>query len=230
MSAFVESNKIPVGRLDTAAAVISDKKWQALLGAVINGVKVRDACKKLAISKGQLEAALRTNKEYKKTWEEAKRAALRKIWDMETIEQILVTIAMNEKGGYLKSIIEDMGLEPSTFYQLVLKDPEIRQMYDEARQIQAEIQADEMRAIAEDGRNDSYVDDRGRTRVDHDVVQRSKLRIDTLKWTMSKLHYKRFGDKIQQDVNANIVVDHAERLEKARKRTETMRDVTPPRP
>lgn len=221
---LVQSNKLPVGRMDTAAAALSDRKWQSLLGLVATGVRVSDACKKLTVSKSQLEGILRADKAAKAAWEDAKLAAMRRVWDIDTVEDVLTKVAMNEAGGYLKSIIEDMGLDPASFYRLLLKDDEIRQMYEQAREVQAEIQADEMRQIADDGRNDSYVDDRGRARVDHDVVQRSKLRIDTLKWTMSKLHYKRFGDKIQQDVNANVVVDHAERLEKARRRMETMRD------
>ncbi len=43
-----------------------------------------------------------------------------------------------------------------------------------------------------------------------------------MKWRMSKLHWKRFGDKVQQDQNINLVVDHAERLEAARRRRDKL--------
>jgi hypothetical protein len=82
--------------------------------------------------------------------------------------------------------------------------------------------ADELQYIADYGLNDTYTDDKGRKRVDQDVVQRSRLRVDTMKWRMSKLHWKRFGDRVQQDQNINLVVDHAERLEAARKRLDSL--------
>lgn len=206
---------------------LSEAKWAPLLGLIANGTPVKQALKEMSIGRAQLEGALRSDKQRKQAWEDAKTAALKREWDVETVEDILTQIAMNENGGFLKHIIENMGLAPDSFYRLMMRDDEVRMAYEEARQIQAEIQADEMRQIANDGANDSYIDDRGKIRVDHDVLGRSKLRVDTMKWTMSKLHYKRFGDKIQQDQNINLVVDHAERLANARKRAETMRDVTP---
>jgi len=226
---LIESHEIED---DTARAsgkrALSDGKWASLLGLVASGTRVPVALKELKIGRAQFEGAVRADKKRKQAWEEAKLAALQKEWDLETVEEILTQIAMNENGGYLKGIIENMGLDPASFYRLMTKDDEIRTAYEESRQIQAEIQADEMRKIANDGSNDSYIDDRGKVRVDHDVLGRSKLRVDTMKWTMSKLHHKRFGDRIQQDQNINMVVDHAERLANARKRSESMRDITPP--
>ena len=55
--------------------------------------------------------------------------------------------------------------------------------------------ADEMMDIADDGRNDTYVDEKGRKKVDWDVVHRSKLRVDTRKWIASKLKPKIYGDR-----------------------------------
>lgn len=69
------------------------------------------------------------------------------------------------------------------------------QRYAQARQDQADYLADEMMDIADDGRNDTYVDDKGRKKVDWDVVHRSKLRVDTRKWIASKLKPKIYGDR-----------------------------------
>ena len=66
--------------------------------------------------------------------------------------------------------------------------------------------AEEILAIADDGINDTYVDDDGRPRVDNDVIQRSRLRVDTRKWLMSKMAPKRFGDKV--DVNHGAQPDN----------------------
>jgi hypothetical protein len=122
----------------------------------------------------------------------------------------------------LNKILDDRGLDQSRFYYLMNRDENVRQMYEEARQIQAENMSDELQYIADFGLNDTYTDDKGRTRVDQDVVQRSRLRVDTMKWRMAKLHWKRFGDRVQQDQNIHMVVDHAERLEAARKRLDIL--------
>jgi hypothetical protein len=50
-------------------------------------------------------------------------------------------------------------------------------------------------SIADDGKNDTYEDDEGRTRTDHDVIARSRLRVDTRKWYLSKVLPKIYGDR-----------------------------------
>ena len=66
--------------------------------------------------------------------------------------------------------------------------------YAQAREIQADYMADEIIDIADDGANDSYVDEEGKVKVDYDHIQRSKLRVDARKWVASKLKPKRYGD------------------------------------
>lgn len=72
-------------------------------------------------------------------------------------------------------------------------------LYARAKEQQQELQEDELMDIADDGTNDTYVDEKGQPKVDHDHIQRSKLRIDTRKWLMAKLKPKKYGDKV--DVN-----------------------------
>lgn len=49
--------------------------------------------------------------------------------------------------------------------------------------------------IADDGINDTYIDDQGNVRTDTDVIARSKLRIDTRLKLLAKWDPKRYGDK-----------------------------------
>lgn len=51
--------------------------------------------------------------------------------------------------------------------------------------------------IADDGSNDTYIDDDGNVKVNHDVIQRSKLRVEQRRWHASKLRPKKYGDRIQ---------------------------------
>lgn len=67
--------------------------------------------------------------------------------------------------------------------------------------MQAELLADELFTIADDGSNDTIVVDEetGSTATNHDVINRSRLRVDTRKWYLSKVLPKIYGDKL--DVN-----------------------------
>jgi hypothetical protein len=77
-----------------------------------------------------------------------------------------------------------------------------RQHYARAREKQADHFLEEIRDIANDGRNDWEIVESERTGQDRIVlnaehVQRSRLRVDTLKWVMSKLAPKKYGDKLE---------------------------------
>jgi hypothetical protein len=53
--------------------------------------------------------------------------------------------------------------------------------------------------IADDGVNDKYIDENGNFRTDTDVIQRSKLRIETRMKLLAKWDPKRYGDRITQE-------------------------------
>ena len=59
---------------------------------------------------------------------------------------------------------------------------------------------DELNEIADDGRNDwMTVTRRDGSEIEvanNEVLQRSRLRVDTRKWIMSKILPKRYGDKL----------------------------------
>lgn len=56
---------------------------------------------------------------------------------------------------------------------------------------------DEILEISDDGGRDTYRDENGLLRVDQEVVQRSKLRVESRRWLLSKLLPKEFGDRQQ---------------------------------
>jgi hypothetical protein len=77
-----------------------------------------------------------------------------------------------------------------------LSRPEHTEQYARAREAQADKMAEDILAIADDGLNDTYTDDDGNERTDHDVVARSRLRVDARKWLASKMAPKKYGDKM----------------------------------
>lgn len=88
----------------------------------------------------------------------------------------------------------------STVHLWVLEDREgFSKKYARARDIQAENMFDEILDIADDGENDYMTitkGDRDYNVEDREVTNRSKLRVDSRKWYLSKVLPKKFGDKL----------------------------------
>ena len=87
---------------------------------------------------------------------------------------------------------------PSTFtlYKWLAASPAMAQSYARARDQCMDRWADEIIAIADDASGDYYEDDQGNSKFDNQNPQRSKLRIDTRKWVMSKIS-RRYADKVE---------------------------------
>lgn len=78
--------------------------------------------------------------------------------------------------------------------------PAFRDQYACAREVQADELFDETLEIADDGTKDfvkkTNADGSEYDAVDHEHIQRSKLRVDTRKWMASKLAPKKYGEKV----------------------------------
>ncbi len=77
------------------------------------------------------------------------------------------------------------------------KHEDFSEQYARARARQADALFDEALEIADDASGDWAVDKDGKKTLDHEHVQRSRLRVDTRKWAAGKLAPKRYGDKLQ---------------------------------
>lgn len=94
----------------------------------------------------------------------------------------------------------DMPSRDSVFRWLRVH-PEFSDQYARARELQADALADEILAIADDGSRDYVIDEDGIKRVDHEHIQRSRLRVDARKWYAAKLAPKKYGDKIEHSAD-----------------------------
>jgi len=101
-------------------------------------------------------------------------------------------------GRSLVSICKDDGMpDISTVYRWRLAHPAFRDMYTRAREDQADTLADEIVGIADESINDTIIDpETGYERTNHEVVARSKLRVDARKWVAAKLKPRSYGDKL----------------------------------
>jgi poly(A) polymerase Pap1 len=110
-------------------------------------------------------------------------------------------------GMSLNRICKQEGMpDITTVYAWFGKHPEFSQSYARAREDQAETLADEIQDIADDGSNDFYEDKDGNERVDHENIQRSKLRVDARKWIAAKMKPKKYGDKLDVEQKGEISI------------------------
>jgi hypothetical protein len=98
----------------------------------------------------------------------------------------------NSLVGFCK---EDGNPSYTTVMRWLTEKPEFRDSYTRARESQAEYLAEEILAISDDGSRDVYVTDEGIEVVNHDVIARSRLRVDSRKWYAGKLQPKKYSDK-----------------------------------
>ncbi len=114
------------------------------------------------------------------------------------------------QGQSLRQIARMDGMpDRSTILRWVDKSQDFRDQYARAREAGLDAMADEIVEIADDGTGDEWTDDNGVEHVNSDVINRSRLRVDTRKWIMSKLAPKKYGDRVDHavtgDLNINIV-------------------------
>lgn len=104
-------------------------------------------------------------------------------------------------GQSLRSICDADDLPSKITVLRWLRDNEtFRAQYTRAREDQAETIFDEMLEIADDGEFDYETKTRDDgseyEAVNHDHIQRSKLRIEARKWVLGKMAPKKYGERI----------------------------------
>jgi len=58
--------------------------------------------------------------------------------------------------------------------------------------------------IADDASGDYVTTSDGKRIVDHENIQRSRLRVDARKWAAARLAPKKYGDRVEHDVKGGI--------------------------
>jgi len=109
------------------------------------------------------------------------------------------------EGWLVQDVAERFGIAPRRIRQWA-SDPDhpFSPMYARAREVGYQKLADELFSIADDSRND-WMQIRAKNGemievVNKEAIERSRLRVDTRKWVLSKMLPKIYGDKL--DVSA----------------------------
>ena len=84
------------------------------------------------------------------------------------------------------------------------------EQYTYAQECRAEYWAEEILEISDDSENDTSIvgeGDEAKAVTNKEVVARSRLRVDTRKWLMSKLKSKKYGEKLDVNHGGNLTVN-----------------------
>lgn len=93
----------------------------------------------------------------------------------------------------------------SMVFRWLREHKEFREQYARATEERTEAMSEDILDIADDGTND-YMEKENKDGGTYEVlnseaIQRSRLRVDTRKWLMSKMKPKKYGDKLDMTTN-----------------------------
>ncbi len=199
---------------------MTPEKWQKCLEAAANGLKRKDMIKVIQITQETFEAYMIANVGAAKQLRESDRVWLRRCWPLDEIEMMLSKMSL---GQTVKAAAIELGYSDKRlqgFYSLMRGDKALREIYDDARELQAESWMDDNVDISDNRGGDTFIDMKGNERTDHAVIQRDKIRIETRQWTMAAMNRKRFGEHRHHELGGEITINHAVTLANARKRLE----------
>lgn len=126
-------------------------------------------------------------------------------YNSEIAEQICELIATTNDG--IKTICNGNPDFPTekTFYNWLNSDnKEFLQLYARAKERQADRLAAEILDISDETSKDTLRSEDGDEYANNEWIARSRLRVDSRKWLASKLLPKKYGDKLDVAVEANV--------------------------
>lgn len=135
------------------------------------------------------------------------------VFSQSLAEDILSWIA---RGRSLNSFCRQPGRPNiSTVIRWLDADPAFARSYARAREMQADALIDEILDIADDFSGDAYVDAKGKRRVDHEAINRSRLRVDARFRLAAAMHPRKYGAKLNLSQNPEDSKTRAELMTEA---------------
>lgn len=104
--------------------------------------------------------------------------------------------AMLAEGKSLRAAAKENGIAASTVLDWTQANAAFGEQYVRARQIGYQLLADELIEIADDSSGDVIETEDG-PKANAEFTARSRLRLDTRKWMLSKMLPKVYGDKLE---------------------------------
>jgi hypothetical protein len=99
------------------------------------------------------------------------------------------------EGYTLRQIAAEIGVTSGAICIWAVEDDSFAKHYTRAMETRADLMAEEILAVADDGSND-WTEREGHTVINGEHIQRSRLRVDTRKWLMARMLPKKYGDRL----------------------------------
>lgn len=117
-------------------------------------------------------------------------------FDQTIADAIVADIAETTIG--LAKLCKKHHISTITLYAWLNDNKDFAKQYARGKEIQNDLIAEEIKDIADDTSNDTIETEKGEI-PNNEWINRSRLRVDSRKWLLSKLQPKKYGDKL--DVN-----------------------------
>lgn len=132
-------------------------------------------------------------------------------YDSGIAKEIIDTISTTATGLKRLCAANPHWPDKSNIYRWCLDHPEFRDQYLRARAIQMDWLAEEALEIAFNDQYDTISTEKGDF-CNHEWINRSRLKVDTIKWMTAKLAPKTYGDKVQLETIDKNKIDPALQL------------------
>lgn len=138
------------------------------------------------------------------------------------IAEICLRVSEGETLNEVCKELRDFGGPPSgTFRSWCLHDKPLFEQYARARELQWEHWADRIRQESANPQIGEKIETDAAGHVvkitTGDTVDRSRLSVDSMKWLLSKLAPKKYGERVHQDVTHGVTDELAQVMERARR-------------
>jgi len=95
---------------------------------------------------------------------------------------------------------------PGTIFRWLVEFPEFREMYEKAREEQCNVMADKILEVSWDDEFDDRESENG-VSPNAEWISRSRLKVDSLKWLLTKLQPRKYGERIQTEHSGSVKIE-----------------------
>lgn len=192
-------------------------RWDSFIGDIASGLPLAEAMNKCYIARADIETMCRLDDGglQRQRWLDARTAGRKRAWSEFNFEDIFARVSTGMK--IMDAVMEVRGSEDTTFYDLINSDPDLSARYRKAKEAAMLAMGEELVGLADDDTKDTLDGPKGGEIPNMAAVTRSKLKVDTRFRVMGAYNAKLFGEK-KDNVNVQVNINHAERLEEARTR------------
>jgi hypothetical protein len=209
---------LPVGLPDPGKSPVPTRtveRWDTFIGDVASGMEMEKARKKCYVTRADIETMCRKWPLEKQRFREARSAGLRTKYSEFQLQEIFALVAGGEKVADAYQAV--MGTpHDGHWLALVNQDPDLKQMYRDAKGGAVIAIMDDVIDIADDKSGDILLQEKGPA-GNMAAVSRDKLRTDVRFRHAGLLNAQLFGERKDQAL-VQINLNYAERLEDARAR------------